>query len=82
MTLKTMQEYNAEMYDEVCVSVSGNRYRNRFDMITTYNDDGEVHNQHGPAIIWTNGDVFWYLKDVPYTFDEWLIELNKLEYNI
>jgi hypothetical protein len=52
-----------------------------------YNEAGETHREDGPAVIFHSGDVRcdgvlwygvrWYLNDNWYTFDDWLIELNK-----
>jgi hypothetical protein len=40
-----------------------------------YNVHGEFHNIIGPALIYTNGEVAWYLNDTRYfDFAEWLTE--------
>ena len=31
--------------------------------IKWYNKQGQVHNEHGPAIEWANGDKSWWLND-------------------
>jgi hypothetical protein len=42
-----------------------------------YNEAGETHREDGPAVIFHSGGVRWYLNDNCYSFDDWLIELNK-----
>jgi hypothetical protein len=34
--------------------------------------DGKFHRTDGPAIIWKNGDVAWFLHDIEMPFNEWL----------
>lgn len=29
--------------------------------ILHYNDKGELHNENGPAVIWSDGAQFWYM---------------------
>lgn len=44
---------------------------------TIANDNGELHNEHGPAVIWLSGALEWRVNGYLFTFDEWCIELNK-----
>jgi hypothetical protein len=37
-----------------------------------YNEEGLVHRVDGPAILYPDGDISWYLYDYKYDFDEWL----------
>jgi hypothetical protein len=39
--------------------------------------NGNVHRVDGPAIDQPNGDKSWYLNGLPYTFDEWKVEVRK-----
>jgi hypothetical protein len=39
--------------------------------ITWYNKQGKWHCDHGPAVIYPDGDVSWYLNDVYYQFAKW-----------
>jgi hypothetical protein len=43
-----------------------------YGTIRWYDADGHVHRLDGPAIIWTDGDVYWCLNGVPYLFHQWL----------
>jgi hypothetical protein len=36
-----------------------------------YNEVGQVHRVAGPAILYPDGDVSWYLYDNKYDFDVW-----------
>jgi hypothetical protein len=45
--------------------------------ITWYNELGEWHREDGPAVIYSGGNIDWWLNGVNYTFARWLIELNK-----
>jgi len=42
-----------------------------------YNELGDIHREDGPAVIALDGSVDWFLNDKRYSFDEWLIKLNK-----
>jgi hypothetical protein len=46
------------------------------DRITWYNEAGAYHREDGPALITMTG-AGWYLNDDGYSFDDWLIKLNK-----
>jgi hypothetical protein len=37
-----------------------------------YNELGETHRDDGPAIIYDDGEVEWYLNDEEYTLEDWL----------
>ena len=39
--------------------------------------NGKEHRENGPAFIYVNGEISWWLHGECYTFDEWCIELNK-----
>jgi hypothetical protein len=49
------------------------------DVIKWYNKEGIVHREEGPAVILTNGNVWWYLNEKLYTFNDWCIKLNKTD---
>jgi hypothetical protein len=52
-------------------------YVDREGNITWYNEEGQFHREDGPACIYPNGDVEWFIKGEWYSFDDWCIELNK-----
>jgi hypothetical protein len=54
-------------------------YIDNISLIMWYNEAGERHREDGPAMIGTDGVMQWILNDIMYTFDEWLIKLNKNE---
>jgi hypothetical protein len=40
-----------------------------------YNEEGDRHRLDGPAII-NDGNIYWYLNNVNYSFDNWCTTLN------
>jgi hypothetical protein len=40
--------------------------------IIWYNEEGAWHNDDGPAIIKSDGQLWWYLNDKEYVFKKWL----------
>jgi hypothetical protein len=40
--------------------------------IIWYNKQGEWHNDDGPAIIKSDGQLWWYLNDKEYSFINWI----------
>ena len=45
--------------------------------ISWYNERGDTHREDGPACIFSNGELEWWLNGGIFQFAEWLIELNK-----
>jgi hypothetical protein len=46
--------------------------------IVWYNEAGQLHREAGPAVILSmKGGVYWCLTGDYFTFDKWLIKLNK-----
>jgi len=43
-----------------------------------YGKNKIYHNESGPAIIWNDGDISWYLDGIRYTESKWL---NKVLFN-
>jgi len=41
--------------------------------------DGLKHREDGPAIEWKNGDKKWWLNNVQYTKQEWIIATRKIK---
>jgi hypothetical protein len=57
---------------------SDGSYVDRDGCISWYNKHGEWHREDGPAVIYNDGEVEWFINGASYnTFDEWLIKLNK-----
>jgi hypothetical protein len=52
-------------------------YINEFDTVTWYNELGDLHREDGPAVVSHTGNIYWYLGDNDYSFDEWCKKLNK-----
>ena len=60
------------------VEQSDGSYVDRDGCITWYNKHGEWHREDGPACIYRDGSVEWFINGTTYwSFAEWLIELNK-----
>jgi hypothetical protein len=36
-----------------------------------FNEAGQYHREDGPAFIWHDGSVDWYINDKSYFFDDW-----------
>jgi hypothetical protein len=54
-------------------------YINRYGHISWYNEEGQLHNEDGPAVIIYRGKSYWYLHGISYSFDEWCIKVNKTD---
>ena len=39
---------------------------------TAWYFNGAVHRIDGPAVVWNNGTVEWWLDDMPYSFNEYV----------
>lgn len=39
----------------------------------------DVHRTDGPALEYTNGTRYWFIRGVEYDFNEWLRETNYTE---
>jgi flagellar basal body rod protein FlgG len=37
-----------------------------------YNEEGQLHKEDGPAVIWANGNSYWFLNGKHYDFYEWI----------
>jgi hypothetical protein len=69
------RDYEIEEFDAVLQSDGS--YLNYFDTACWYNKTGATHREDGPAIIYSDGRIFWRLNGFNYTFNDWCIELNK-----
>jgi hypothetical protein len=47
-------------------------YLNKRGMVTWYNHIGQRHKEDGPAVIWSNGNTYWYINGNEYTLKEYL----------
>jgi hypothetical protein len=45
-------------------------------IIKWYNENNEFHREDGPAVVWSNGDKFWYLNDKRHREDGPAIEFS------
>jgi hypothetical protein len=71
--MRSRRDFNIEEFDSI-EQPDGSYLDNDGD-ISWFNDDGEWHKEEGPALIYSNGDVEWYLNGKIYSFADWLIEL-------
>jgi hypothetical protein len=53
------------------VEQSDGSYRTRHGTKSWYNKEGRLHRDDGPAIIYTDGYVSWWLNGERYTYKEW-----------
>ena len=66
------RDYHIRKYGAV-EQPDGSWLHNRDGEIYWYNENGDVHREDGPAIVYPSGDVEWYLyADECDTFEEWL----------
>jgi hypothetical protein len=56
---------------------SDGSYVNGNGTITWYNELGQYHRADGPALVFADGRSHWWLNGLTFTFDDWLIKLNK-----
>jgi hypothetical protein len=58
-------------------------YINKYGRIAWYNDEGALHREDGPAIIHTGCGSrcrsHWWLYGINYSFNKWLIKVNKTD---
>jgi hypothetical protein len=59
------------------IELADGSYINERGTIVWYNEEGCYHREDGPAVIYPDGDVEWFIKGEWYSFDDWCIELNK-----
>tara|TARA_B110000503_G_scaffold135395_1_gene215937 strand:+ start:1726 stop:1944 length:219 start_codon:yes stop_codon:yes gene_type:complete len=53
--------------------IGDNQHIDSLGTIRWYDNDGHVHREDGPAIIWPDGDMYWCLHDNHYnSFNKWL----------
>ena len=58
---------------------SDGSYINSDGLITWYNEAGHHHREDGPAQLWRDGGIDWYLNGDYYLFNEWCIVSNKTD---
>jgi len=74
--MSSMRDGHVQLFD--AVEQSDGSYLLNDAWLYWYNEEGEVHREDGPSVIAPRrGDVYWYINDLQYTFDEWCIQLNK-----
>jgi hypothetical protein len=56
------------------VEQSDGSYLNKHDTRRWFNEAGETHREDGPAVIYDDGEVLWFLNGMYYSFNAWLIE--------
>jgi hypothetical protein len=44
-----------------------------------YDEDGAIHREDAPAIIYPSGNVEWFIHGVEYLFDDWIKESNNTD---
>ena len=76
MRNKSYRDFAINQYG--AVEQSDGSYVDREGNITWYNDAGEWHREDGPAVIKSDGEIYWYFNGREYKFDEWL-KLNKTD---
>ena len=56
-------------------------FRNRGTIVVEsyFDSEGCPHRENGPAIIFADGRMHWYIHGVPINFDEWCWVLKKTD---
>ena len=67
--------YNAIEKSDVC-RVSTGSYVDWEGNITWYNELGQRHRKDGPAVIKSDGKIYWYFNGDYYLFNEWCNKVN------
>jgi hypothetical protein len=77
MTAMAPRDYNIEAYH--AVMQEDGSYVNKYGHMFWFNEDGEYHNESGPAIILKNesSTKFWYLNGSKYSFIGWCLETGQ-----
>ncbi len=53
--------------------------RSGSDGLKAYYINGKLHNLEGPAVIFSNGEVDYYIEDEPYNKKDWEKEVQKIK---
>ena len=67
--IETEHGHVMEKYDDGSIECFDTEYYKRNIMVW--------HNTVGPALIWNDGEVNWFIEDIELSFDEWCKETNK-----
>jgi hypothetical protein len=54
-------------------------YLDNTGVIQWFNDEGEIHCDFGPAIIYPDGSKHWFVNDKRYLFNDWCKKLSKTD---
>jgi hypothetical protein len=73
----TPRDYNIEAYN--AVMQEDGSYANKYGHRFWFNEDGEYHNESGPAIILKDESLtkFWYLNGSKHSFIDWCLETGQ-----
>jgi flagellar basal body rod protein FlgG len=79
MPKQTGSQRNNHINTFGAVQQPNGNYIDKHGDFTVFNEEGQLHNEEGPARIGTNGDLRWYLNDEHYSFEEWCKELQYIK---
>ena len=60
-----------QAYHKVVIQPNGS-YLNKYGTIRWYDKNNHLHREDGPAIIYKNNHILWFLNGTQYDFKEWL----------
>jgi hypothetical protein len=89
MRSRTTKEYHINTFGAVEQS-DGSWLHSIDGQVYWYNKEGRIHREDGPAIVYPDSDIDWYLHGDEYEFDEWCTVVSisdeskmllKLQYN-
>jgi hypothetical protein len=71
---KSIRDQDIEVFG--AIERSDGSYVHNDGDIFWYDEEGFNHREDGPAMIYANGKVAWYLNDIKYSFAEWCDNVN------
>ena len=77
MRNKSYKDFDINLYGAV-EQPDGSWLHNDGD-IFWYNELGQRHRKDGPAVIKSDGEIYWYFNGDYYLFNEWCIVSNKTD---
>jgi hypothetical protein len=69
------RDYNIENYGAIWQT--NGSFINDYGHVFWYNNEGELHNETGPAVILHDGMESWYINGLRYSFVNWCLETGQ-----
>jgi len=69
-TNQNQRDFDIENYG--MTQLTNGSYVDREGDIHWYNEEGQAHKEDGPAVIWANGNRYWFLNGDHIDFRRWI----------